>query len=166
MFTTVAGSINLQRPEVLPHSVAGIFSNYCDDNVSNYCDDNVLYLFARPRGRGPKIDGTFSSIPDGAFSLFDDMYVCNPATRRWAILPPPQNETRYYGSYLNNPECACADEVPPGQTFFGFSPVCRSGFELRRGNVRHRSLHVLVLSCVGPKFVPTHFGDSVGEEET
>lgn len=104
--TTVAGSIRLPQPEVLPHSVAGIFSNYCDHGVP--------YLFARPRGRGPKIDGTFSSMPDGARSwdtildhcngliLYENMslYVCNPATRRWALLPPPHNVTRYNGSYL------------------------------------------------------------------
>ena len=36
----------------------------------------------------------------------------------------------------------------------------------RRCKVCRCMLHVKVLSCVGPKFVPTYFGDPAGERES
>ncbi|CAL5033635.1 unnamed protein product [Urochloa decumbens] len=115
MCAAIAGSHRLPPQsddnDVLPHSVRGIFSNYSDNGRP--------YLFARPRGTGPEVDGTFSSIPgapDGWDTILDHcnglilydndgvipskLYVCNPATWRWALLPPPHDGTRYAGSYL------------------------------------------------------------------
>ncbi|TVU06865.1 hypothetical protein EJB05_46901, partial [Eragrostis curvula] len=90
---------------------------------SNYCDYHRPHLFARPRatitssGLPHDIDGTFTSRPKGGVNdrlfgwdsvldhcnglvLYDHhhqtkLYVCNPATRRWALLPSP----------LRKPEC-------------------------------------------------------------
>ncbi|CAN6247703.1 unnamed protein product [Urochloa humidicola] len=99
----------LLLPHVLPHSVRGIFSNYCDHGIPHF--------FARPRGTGPRIDGTFSSIPNGhhfgwnsvldhcnGLILFDyqrrrNLFVCNPVTRRWAQLPPPLRQPRPNKAY-------------------------------------------------------------------
>ncbi|KAL6880203.1 hypothetical protein ACP4OV_011768 [Aristida adscensionis] len=62
--------------EALPQSVRGIFSNYCDlgpletqswDTVLDHCNGLLLY-------HPSNID--------------DSLCVCNPTTRRWALLPP------------------------------------------------------------------------------
>ncbi|TVU07216.1 hypothetical protein EJB05_47261, partial [Eragrostis curvula] len=98
VFSATAGSPLPSSSKLLPHSVRGIFNNYCDQGRPHF--------FARPRGSGPSIDGTFSSMPDNEYEqwdtildhcngllLFDNgifgdtIYVCNPATRRWALLP-------------------------------------------------------------------------------
>lgn len=88
------------RPDaLLPHSVPGIFSNYCDYGRP--------HLFARPEGKGPSIDATFRSMLGSECEDWDTIldhcnglllyqnsrcdgktYVCNPSTRRWALLPP------------------------------------------------------------------------------
>ncbi|KAL6647313.1 hypothetical protein ACP70R_014750 [Stipagrostis hirtigluma subsp. patula] len=93
-------SRRLLLPHVLPHALAGVFSNYCDYDCPHF--------FARPMGAaGPRIDGTFRSVRRGGgrrstwdtvldhcnglvlYCRWSDVCVCNPATRRWARLPPP-----------------------------------------------------------------------------
>ncbi|CAL4939562.1 unnamed protein product [Urochloa decumbens] len=82
----------LLRVDLLPRSVGGIFLNYC-----------VLYspeFLSRPTA-GPTISGDLEFVP-GFSKVVDHCnglllvegtsrghdYVCNPATRRWARLPP------------------------------------------------------------------------------
>ncbi|CAL4914528.1 unnamed protein product [Urochloa decumbens] len=80
----------LLRADQLPRSVGGIFLNYC-----------ALYspeFLSRPTA-GPTISGDLEFVP-GISEVVDhcnglllveettDDYVCNPATRRWARVPP------------------------------------------------------------------------------
>ena len=80
----------LQRADLLPRSVGGIFMNYCR-----------LYspeLLSRPTA-GRSVSGDLEFIPgisqvvdhcDGLLLIEETSadYVANPATRRWARLPP------------------------------------------------------------------------------
>ncbi|KAF8765883.1 hypothetical protein HU200_008071 [Digitaria exilis] len=88
---------------LLPRSVRGLFINY-----GNHCYHRRSHFFARPAvavDDGPTIDGKFSFIDPDKLSVVEfvdhcnglilffrpldqAMYVCNPATQRWARLPP------------------------------------------------------------------------------
>jgi hypothetical protein len=88
----------LLRADLLPLSVGGIFMNYC-----------ALYspeFFSRPT-TGPSISGDLEFIPgfsevvdhcNGLLLVSDtcdkEDYVANPATRRWARLPPRPSSSR------------------------------------------------------------------------
>ncbi|OEL38215.1 hypothetical protein BAE44_0000768 [Dichanthelium oligosanthes] len=84
----------LLRADLLPRSVGGIFMNYC-----------ALYspeFLCRPTTTGASISGDLEFIP-GFSEVVDHCnglllctetsgghgYVANPATQRWARLPPP-----------------------------------------------------------------------------
>uniref|UniRef100_A0A0E0ASF2 F-box domain-containing protein n=1 Tax=Oryza glumipatula TaxID=40148 RepID=A0A0E0ASF2_9ORYZ len=93
----------LLLPHVLPHSVHGIFSNYLDHDVTHFFSSPSY-----PMGR--RIDGFFGFLPvdtggmrmvleqaghcNGLILYSNDdwdgrnLFVCNPATRRWVQLPP------------------------------------------------------------------------------
>ncbi|KAK8449056.1 hypothetical protein SEVIR_7G154000v4 [Setaria viridis] len=108
-------------PHQLPRSVRGIFINYIDHGRP--------HLFARPSSStasppatSPEIDGLLSFMPNDPgtdwWSVMDHcdglllcsvewerrLCVCNPATQRWALLPPPRAEaitiSRYAGACL------------------------------------------------------------------
>ncbi|KAL6647036.1 hypothetical protein ACP70R_014473 [Stipagrostis hirtigluma subsp. patula] len=113
-----AAAAGSRRPppdeSALPRTVRGI--------LSNYCDLGEPHLFARPRSRGGlPVDATFGFMPFEFHSwdtvldhcnglvLYDhgdegvDVYVCNPATRRWALLPRLDGDdtvTSFAGAYL------------------------------------------------------------------
>ncbi|WVZ83487.1 LOW QUALITY PROTEIN: hypothetical protein U9M48_030629, partial [Paspalum notatum var. saurae] len=96
----------LLRPHLLPHSVRGIFINYIDHYRP--------HLFTRPVSPStvPNVDGTLSFLPNAgrfdrwsavdhcnglllcAVDLESQLCVCNPATRRWTVLPPAAKPTR------------------------------------------------------------------------
>ncbi|CAN6228632.1 unnamed protein product [Urochloa humidicola] len=107
----------LLLPRLLPHSVRGIFINYIDHHRP--------HLFARPSSStsslsatmaSPEIDAMFSFLPgvkwwsvmdhcDGLLicdiSRKSQLCVCNPATRRWTLLPPHAEGVRgYAGAHL------------------------------------------------------------------
>ncbi|TVU23672.1 hypothetical protein EJB05_26051, partial [Eragrostis curvula] len=93
---------------LLPHSVRGIFINYMDHRRP--------YFFARPAPASsgwPLIDGEFGSVVGNSWHkvrdhcnglvLFLDEYesfhyVCNPATRRWTLLPPCPSGVNWWHS--------------------------------------------------------------------
>ncbi|CAN6300814.1 unnamed protein product [Urochloa humidicola] len=101
----------LLRVDLLPRYVGGIFMNYC-----------ALYspeFFSRPT-TGPSISGDLEFIPGfskvvdhcnglllvtGTSDIHD--YVCNPATRRWARLPP--RPTSQMGEEFDQIECLVYD---------------------------------------------------------
>lgn len=85
--------LGLLGAHVLPHSLTGIFINYFDYERPRF--------FAR-RPTSPQIDATLDFTPDRSWRELEDhcnglllcedrnrYYVCNPATRRWALLPQP-----------------------------------------------------------------------------
>lgn len=84
---TIIDAHRLLRADLLPHSVGGIFINFHDLLLSEF--------FSRP-STGPTVSGNFDYLPctsnivrdhcNGLLLLYD--YVVNPATRRWAQLPP------------------------------------------------------------------------------
>lgn len=100
---------SLLLPHQLPNTVRGIFINYVDHGRP--------HLFARPSScsaattAGPEIDGLLSFMPNDPradwWSVMDHcdglllcsvekdrrLCVCNPATQRWALLPPPRSES-------------------------------------------------------------------------
>ncbi|KAF0924707.1 hypothetical protein E2562_014512 [Oryza meyeriana var. granulata] len=102
----------LLLPHLLPRSVHGV--------LLNYIDHGRPHLFSRPSSSSSatgRIDGNLSFMPngDGAWwSVVDHcdglvlcdvqwgsrLAVCNPATRRCAVLPPRAEPTRYSGAYL------------------------------------------------------------------
>ncbi|CAO2035551.1 unnamed protein product [Urochloa humidicola] len=107
----------LLLPRLLPHSVRGIFINYIDHHRP--------HLFARPSSStsslsatmaSPEIDALFSFLPgvkwcsnldcDGLLICDDisrksQLCVCNPATRRWTLLPPhSEGVCGYAGAHL------------------------------------------------------------------
>ncbi|OEL30007.1 hypothetical protein BAE44_0008972 [Dichanthelium oligosanthes] len=83
----------LLRPFLLPHKVGGIFIKFYSHSFWE--------LFSRP-STGPTVSGWFDFFPDGTrdvdrpprldhcngLFLFKCDHVFNPATRRWASLPP------------------------------------------------------------------------------
>ncbi|KAJ1269954.1 hypothetical protein BS78_06G017800, partial [Paspalum vaginatum] len=92
----------LLRPHLLPRSVFGVFINYVDYR-------RPQYLFARPCSSSStmfpaRVDGMLSFLPkndrwraldhcNGLLLLCNiewesQLCVCNPATRRWTVLPP------------------------------------------------------------------------------
>uniref|UniRef100_K3ZM64 F-box domain-containing protein n=1 Tax=Setaria italica TaxID=4555 RepID=K3ZM64_SETIT len=107
----------LLLPHLLPRSVGGFFLNYYDHETVATGSS----FFARPETAethpptaacGPRIDGEFSFVTAGreepyhwhvvlghcdGLVLFagDGMYLCNPATRWWARLPPPHPRGYY-----------------------------------------------------------------------
>ncbi|XP_020169762.1 uncharacterized protein [Aegilops tauschii subsp. strangulata] len=107
----VVDGLNLLLPHMLPHSVRGIFTNYSGCSRPRF--------FARPCSCCPGIDAAFDFITPvqhgqhgvdcvivdhcNGVLLYDDgwywtnLYVCNPATRRWALLPPPPGDHYYPG---------------------------------------------------------------------
>ncbi|XP_022679349.1 putative F-box protein At3g13624 [Setaria italica] len=99
----------LLRADLLPRSVGGIFMNY-----------RALYspeFFSRPT-TGPSISGDlgfipgFSTVVDHCNGLLlvtetSDDYVANPATRRWARLPP--RPTSQMGEACDQIECLVYD---------------------------------------------------------
>jgi hypothetical protein len=87
-------SRRLLRADLLPLSVGGIFMSYCALNSPEF--------FSRPT-TGPSISGDLQFIPgfsevvdhcNGLLLVSDtcdkEDYVANPATQRWARLPPRQ----------------------------------------------------------------------------
>ncbi|CAL5068584.1 unnamed protein product [Urochloa decumbens] len=104
----------LLLPHLLPHSVRGIFINYIDHHRP--------HLFARPSSSAatasPEIDAMLGFLPSNDrdwCSIMDhcdgllicdikwgsQICVCNPATRRWTLLPPRAEGLRgYAGAHL------------------------------------------------------------------
>ncbi|KAK8448079.1 hypothetical protein SEVIR_8G217200v4 [Setaria viridis] len=113
----VVDDCRLLLPHLLPRSVGGFFLNYYDHETVATGSS----FFARPETAethpptaacGPRIDGEFSFVTAGreepyhwhvvlghcdGLVLFagDGMYLCNPATRWWARLPPPHPRGYY-----------------------------------------------------------------------
>ncbi|KAL6653176.1 hypothetical protein ACP70R_012101 [Stipagrostis hirtigluma subsp. patula] len=108
----VVDTRGLLLPHILPHSVRGLFINYVDYDRP--------HLFARPSSPStiPKIDGRMRFVPKELrewWSVLDhcnglllchmelmkiELCVCNPATRRWTLLPWRTVARRYEGAYL------------------------------------------------------------------
>ncbi|CAL4931153.1 unnamed protein product [Urochloa decumbens] len=101
----------LLRVDLLPRSVGGIFMNYLALNSPEF--------FSRPT-MGPSISGDLEFIP--GFSMVVDHcngllliagtsrghdYVCNPATRGWAWLPP--RPTLHMGEEFDQIKCLVYD---------------------------------------------------------
>ncbi|CAL4978967.1 unnamed protein product [Urochloa decumbens] len=107
----------LLLPHLLPHSVGGLFVSYMDHETPHF--------FARPppappaacAGPAGRIDGGFGfAAPDGEERFYwhsivdhcnglvlfsrEALFLCNPATRWWARLPPPcsgDGDDRHWG---------------------------------------------------------------------
>jgi len=108
----------LLRALLLPLRLAGIF--YADDLRNPH--EAVSYFFARPptarhitcdfynvfldNNGGPNVDRRILHHCNGLLLLGWDMAVVNPATRRWAILPPfPSNQLPPLQLQLPPPSC-------------------------------------------------------------
>ncbi|KAF8672941.1 hypothetical protein HU200_049135 [Digitaria exilis] len=122
---------------LLPRSVRGLFINY-----GNHCYLRRSHFFARPAvavDDGPMIDGKFSFIDPDKLSVVEfvdhcnglilffrpldqAMYVCNPATQRWARLPPHPAGTLRRGR--RRPPCSGEDPcVSRRRAFLVFDPA-------------------------------------------
>ncbi|CAL5091753.1 unnamed protein product [Urochloa decumbens] len=89
----------------VPRGVRGVFVNYAGQDEP--------YFFSRPERAAPRIDAELRFLPpinwrkvlhssNGLLLVKDraELYVCNPATRRWAQLPPRPESFSSATAYL------------------------------------------------------------------
>ncbi|KAL6644841.1 hypothetical protein ACP70R_016449 [Stipagrostis hirtigluma subsp. patula] len=103
---SVVDARRLLLPHLLPHAVRGVFLNFIDYRRPGF--------FARPSSERPRIDGNLDFLPEyssrfrpirghcNGLMLYGDsreLFVVNPATRRWERLPPRMDGSDYI-SYL------------------------------------------------------------------
>ncbi|CAD6264314.1 unnamed protein product [Miscanthus lutarioriparius] len=103
---------SLLFPHLVPRSVRGIFINYIDHerphHFSRLCSSSTT----------PRVDGMLSFLPNAdswssSWSVLDhcsglllcdmewstELCVCNPATRRWTVLPGRHADDRWHRHY-------------------------------------------------------------------
>ncbi|KAK3118871.1 hypothetical protein QOZ80_9BG0709820 [Eleusine coracana subsp. coracana] len=113
-------AIDARHGHLLPRSLHGIFINYDYDGEHSR-------LFSRPAdptGAGDIIDGTMDFVPRDRSGRLCEYYVCNPATRRWALLPEPLT-LQYRGTVSSYPEI-------PSAMYLAFDPVVSLNYEVVR----------------------------------
>ncbi|KAL6893625.1 hypothetical protein ACP4OV_007723 [Aristida adscensionis] len=131
----------LLRPRLLPRAVAGVFVNF--NNFASW------EFFARPTA-GPAVSGELAFVPaqrDGACYVQDHCnglllcYHCvvNPATRRWAPVPPrPTSRNDCKNSYFYHNEYLVFD--PAMSPHYELFSIPRIIHKSRPGDVLYRHI--------------------------